>query len=197
MGELASQGENNKDLTPSAGLPWLKRHDVQFYDDDQQLATSIGRYLAEGIRFAQPAIVIATPQHRRAFAAVMRTLGVDVEGLHDSQLVWLDARETLSAFMQGHRPDAELFEATVGNVFEKLIGTRHYVTVRAYGEMVDVLWRDGKQDAAIELEKLWNDLASKYSFSLLCAYDKHCVADTADMARIAHVHTSVITASAD
>jgi hypothetical protein len=195
MGELASQGENNKDLTPSAGLPWLKRHDVQFYDDDQQLATSIGRYLAEGIRFAQPAIVIATPQHRRAFAAVMRTLGVDVEGLHDSQLVWLDARETLSAFMQGHRPDAELFEATVGNVFEKLIGTRHYVTVRAYGEMVDLLWRDGKQAAALELEALWNALANRYAFALRCAYDKHSFKhgpDADGMARISAIHSHVV-----
>jgi hypothetical protein len=42
--------------------------------------------------------------------------------------------------------------------------------VRAYGEMVDILWREGKIDAAIELEQLWNELASKYSFTLLCTY---------------------------
>ncbi len=42
--------------------------------------------------------------------------------------------------------------------------------VCAYGEMVDLLWRDGKPDAAIRLEELWNDLAGRYEFSLLCAY---------------------------
>jgi hypothetical protein len=42
--------------------------------------------------------------------------------------------------------------------------------IRAYGEMVDVLWKDGKPDAAIRLEMLWNRLAAKYGFALLCGY---------------------------
>src|SRR5262249_10898309 len=39
-----------------------------------------------------------------------------------------------------------------------------------FGEMVALLWRDGNYEAAIRLEKLWNDLARRYSFSLRCAY---------------------------
>jgi hypothetical protein len=176
----------------SAAHVWSARHDVQFYDDDFSLAASVGRFLAEGLRAAQPCVVIATPLHRRAFAGYLKTLGVDVEALLPSQMSWLDARETLSAFMEGNRPSAELFHATVGNVFEKLVATRRYVTVRAYGEMVDLLWRDGKPDAAIELEELWNALADKYSFALLCAYDKQGVTDASDQARIAHLHTKVV-----
>src|SRR3954464_2215397 len=45
-----------------------------------------------------------------------------------------------------------------------------YLVTRAYGEMVDVLWKDGNIDGAIAVEELWNELATKYSFSLLCAY---------------------------
>ena len=33
-----------------------------------------------------------------------------------------------------------------------------------------LLWAEGKSEAAIELEKLWNELAKTYSFSLHCAY---------------------------
>lgn len=176
----------------SAAQVWSARHDVQFYDDDYALTACVGRFLGEGLRAAQPCIVIATPTHRRAFNAYLKTLGVDVDALHTSQIVWLDARETLSAFMEGNRPNAELFHATVGNVFEKMVADRRYVTVRAYGEMVDLLWRDGKQDAAIALEALWNDLAARYAFALLCAYHKHGVAGADDVARIAHAHTSVV-----
>ena len=175
----------------SAAKVWTPRHDVQFYDDDFALTASVGRFLAEGLRAAQPCIMIATPTHCRAFNAYLKTLGVDVDALHSSQMVCLDARETLSAFMEGNVPNAELFQATVGNVFERLVDNRRYVTVRAYGEMVDVLWRDGKTDAAIKLEQLWNELARKYSFSLLCAYDKSGVAD-ADIGRISDVHTHVV-----
>ena len=45
-----------------------------------------------------------------------------------------------------------------------------YPTVRAYGEMVDMLWQQGKRDAAIRLEEYWNDLGKLQTFSLFCAY---------------------------
>jgi hypothetical protein len=36
--------------------------------------------------------------------------------------------------------------------------------------MVDVLWQDGQKDAAVALERLWNQLAHIEAFSLLCGY---------------------------
>lgn len=160
-------------IGPSAhGRVWLAGHDVQFYDDDAFLCAGVARYLIEGARAGQPLIVIATPAHRREFQALMHSRGIDPDELHPNDAIWLDARETLSAFMEGGRPNAELFDATVGNVFEKALTNRRYAVVRAYGEMVDLLWREGKSDAALEVETLWNKLASKYAFSLLCAYAK-------------------------
>ncbi len=32
--------------------------------------------------------------------------------------------------------------------------------VRAYGEMVDLLWKDGNVDGAVQLEALWNELGT-------------------------------------
>ena len=84
--------------------------------------------------------------------------------------VWLDARETLGAFMEGGKPNAEYFMATVGSVFERLLGRRSYLIVRGYGEMVDLLWKDGNAAGALEVERLWNELARKYKYSLLCGY---------------------------
>ena len=68
------------------------------------------------------------------------------------------------------------------------------MTVRAYGEMVNLLWRDGKAQQAIELEQLWNELASKYSFALLCAYatDSLDPADLTGIERICAVHSAVL-----
>jgi hypothetical protein len=51
-----------------------------------------------------------------------------------------------------------------------LQGRSERTLVRAYGEMVDVLWKDGREDAAIQLELLWNSLAGRYGFALLCGY---------------------------
>jgi hypothetical protein len=155
---------------PEPSPAWRTGHDVHFYDDDTGLLPAVNQFLAEGVRAGQPMIVIATASHRRNF---QEKLAVHVRDAFDAaDIVWLDARETLTAFMEGDQPNPELFEATIGNVFDRLIGKRNYLVVRAYGEMVDLLWAAGNIEGAIALEKLWNDIAAKYAFNLLCAYSK-------------------------
>lgn len=149
----------------------LTGHDVQFYRTDAYLTKAVVEFLADGVRAGQPIIVVATAEHRRAFAEGLRAKGLDPDqGFSDRLAIWLDARETLESFMEGSLPNRELFMATVGRVFERLLDKRHYLVIRGYGEMVDVLWKDGKTDAAILLEQYWNELADRYKYALLCGY---------------------------
>ena len=155
---------------PEPTPAWRTGHDVHFYDDDAALMPAVNRFLVEGTRAGQPMIIIATGAHRRQ---MQENLAVQVGDAFDTaDITWLDARETLGAFMERDRPNAELFHATIGNVFDRVVGSRSYLVVRAYGEMVDLLWNAGNVDGAIEVEQLWNDIARKYSFNLLCAYSK-------------------------
>ena len=151
-----------------AGLPG---HDVHFYRSEQALTSSVVDFLAAGISVGQPIIVIATPEHRRALADGLKERNLDPEELFAGRVaVWLDARDTLDSFMDGPLPSRELFTATVGSVFEKLLDKRHYLIVRAFGEMVDLLWKDRNVEGAIVLEQYWNELALSYKYSLLCGY---------------------------
>jgi hypothetical protein len=154
---------------------WAVGHDVQFYESEMFLVDRVAEFLAEGIRAGQPLVVIATDLHRRGFAARLRAEGIDIEDKTRADIIWLDARETLDSFMEGGRPDPELFEMTIGNVLTRLIAARSYLVVRAYGEMVDLLWREGNTDGALALEALWNAIARKYSFNLLCGYAMEAV----------------------
>jgi hypothetical protein len=58
----------------------------------------------------------------------------------------------------------------VGGLVDEVAARHPGRTIRAFGEMVDVLWRRGQQEGAIALEELWNDLARTRSFALLCGY---------------------------
>jgi MEDS: MEthanogen/methylotroph, DcmR Sensory domain len=146
-------------------------HDVHFYRSEASLVRSVVNFLADGVRAGQPLVVIATPEHQRLFSDGLRARGLDIDELYSGRLaVWLDARDTLACFMEGGCPNRELFMATIGSVFERMINKRSYLIVRGYGEMVDLLWKDGNREGAILLEQLWNDLADRYAYSLLCGY---------------------------
>ena len=176
--------------------PGVVEHAVQFYRTDEFLTSAVVDYLAAGLSIGQPAIVVATEPHRRAVAHALRSRGLDTEEiLGEREVVWLDARETLSAFMEGARPNRELFMSTAGRVFDKLLRKRSYLIVRGYGEMVDLLWKDGNIDGAIALEELWNELAKNYSFSLLCAYavdDRLKEVQTAAFQRVCGKHSAAL-----
>lgn len=176
-----------------AGLPG---HDVHFYSSEESLVRSVVTFLSAGVRVGQPVIVIATEPHRKAFASGLREKGLDPdEILAGRVVVWLDARETLSSFMEDRMPSRELFMATVGSVFEKVLGNRQYLVVRAFGEMVDLLFKDGNIEGAVVLEELWNELASTYRYSLLCAYSIENFlheAGVADFKRVCDQHTNAL-----
>jgi DcmR-like sensory protein len=147
------------------------RHAVQFYGSDDSLFSTVAGFLSEGLVAGQPALLIATAPHRAAIIEQLTGRLVDVAAAQGrGELVLLDAHETLSTFMTADAPDAELFEREIGGVIERTLHGRARTVLRAYGEMVDVLWKEGRTEAAIKLEILWNKLALKYSFSLMCGY---------------------------
>jgi PAS domain S-box-containing protein len=155
-------------------------HIVQFYDDDDFLSASVATFVQEGLAKGQPALIIATDEHREAFCRTLSRRGVDVDAARTSgQMVLRDARETLASFLIDGKPDWQRFKAQVGGLLEK-VSRPGAGPVRAYGEMVDLLWRDGKPQDAIRLEEFWNDLRQSHSFTLLCAYVMENFAQEAD-----------------
>src|SRR5437867_2366900 len=171
-------------------------HGVQFYEDEDYLAAAVSDFLAAGLTLGQPSVVIATEPHRNAFLRRLSNEGFDVDDASRSgHLTLLDARETLSAFMVDDKPSGERFRKTVGPVVDRGTRRTNGGVLRLYGEMVDLLWKDGNTEGAIELAELWNELGNDYAFSLLCAYAMDNFYKSADAERfhaICRQHTHVI-----
>ena len=149
----------------------VHQHAVQFYGNEAALFTTVAGFLSEGLVAGQPAVVIATESHTESILEHLTARFIDVErAKHIGDLIILDADNTLATFMQDDRPDAACFKRHVGDVIAQALGGRVRTPVRAYGEMVDVLWKQEKAEAAIKLEILWNELATTHAFSLLCGY---------------------------
>jgi hypothetical protein len=173
-------------------------HGVHFYEDDRALSRTVGAYLADGLDAGAAAVVIAAGAHIEAIEEALALRGIDVEEARDTgALVILDAAATLAALTPGGGTDREIFQEIVGGVLRQAAdGDR---PVRAYGEMVDLLWQAGEIATAIELEKLWNELIEELRFSLLCAY--HSEAAQAPehrhaLGEVCRLHSSVSGTSA-
>lgn len=148
------------DWTDLVRAPANGDHMVHLYQDPQFLSDAVAEYVLAGARAGEATIVIVTAANRALFEA---------RGLASGPaLRMLDAEETLARFMVNGRPQWNAFHQAVGGLIAEL--RLQYPAVRAYGEMVDVLWQRGEREAAERLEGYWNELGRLQTFSLLCAY---------------------------
>ena len=155
----------------SSSLP--HNHTVQFYGDDGVLLHELMSHIGKALTRGSSAIVIATSAHIDGLTHKLKGQGIDVaRAKAESRYIALEASDILSKFMVDGLPNRVLFSDAIGQVIARaasasLDDNRRVV---AFGEMVALLWAEGKYEAAIQLEKLWNELAKTYSFSLHCAY---------------------------
>jgi anti-sigma regulatory factor (Ser/Thr protein kinase) len=174
-------------------MPGAIDHAVHFYEEDSDLASTVRSYLVSAIQGGEVALVIATPDHRRIFEQAMTEAGIDVPAAQRAGgYVALDAAGTMSAFMEHGRIDGGSFGAVIGPIIRDAIATGR--PVRAYGEMVALLWDAGDVLGAIELEGRWNDLQQEVPFGLLCAYPTSSVSGSEHgeaLGAVCHLHSAV------
>lgn len=174
-------------------------HVVKFYEDDAELVAAAGPYLAAAIHADGVALMIATEPHRRSFESALEAHGVDVDSAKAAgRLLALDAATTMSQFRAGGGIDHNAFHEVIGGVLRSAAGAGR--PVRAYGEMVALLWDDGDALGAIELEKLWHELGRELPFTLVCSYPTASVAaagQTRALAQVCRLHSSVLGTEAE
>ena len=157
-------------------------HSVRFYEAEDFLAAEVASYIGAGLRTGHAAIVIARPELRAALCALLKEQDLP-RAAHD--LVLLDAQQTLERFLVDGWPDEALFRAAIGPVIER--GTTGGRMVCAFGEMVALLCDQGRHEAAVRLEELWNGLRGLHTFSLMCAYPIRLFSDEAGNRIFQHV----------
>jgi hypothetical protein len=168
------------------------RHVVQFYGRDEELVDRVTGYLLGALDGGGVAVVIATPEHRREFETRLGQAGVDLAGARDDgSYLALDAGQMLSELMVADKLDSVAFDRVTGAVIAAAgAGGR---PVRAFGEMVALLWDDGLVNDAVQLEALWEELGARHPFSLFCGYRADSMARDIDAyAEVCRLHGEIV-----
>jgi hypothetical protein len=149
------------------------RHEVQFYSDDALLLDTFARFIAVALKFGRTAIVVIAESHRDGLVSRLKARGLDVDAAtQQGTYIQLDMNKTFSTFMVNDMPDSTRFFQVVGGLIEaaaKAASQQHHGVV-VCGEGTSVLWAEGKADAAIRVEQLWDEVGKTFGVDILCGY---------------------------
>jgi hypothetical protein len=171
-------------------------HVVQIYENDDAFLDLLTGYISAGIDAGESVVIIATAHHLTSINQRLTSIGVPVTGLiASSQYIALDAEEMLSKFMVNGWPDENLFNHLISDVLTKAKSRGR--KVRAFGEMVAILWAKGQVGATVRLEHLWNKFSENEAFALFCAYPKSGFTQdaTESVMHICGAHSKMITSA--
>jgi len=160
-------------FTNSQGVKAAHYHEVQFYADDAVFLDTLARFIGVALKTGAAAIAVTTESHRDSLILRLKAQGLDVDAsTQQGTYVQLDATKMLSTFMVNGMPDRARFFASVSDLIKAAAeaATGETSRVVACGEGLSVLWAEGKADAAIRAEQLWDEVAATFDVDILCGY---------------------------
>ena len=172
-------------------------HSVQFYDDDAALVKTASSFIGSALGAGGAAIVVGTRGHRDRIAAELHAIGLDLSRASNSgRYVAADAAGILDQVMVDGQLDEDRFSAIIGNLLHRAANARSNADrpVAVFGELVALLAADGAYDAAIDMERCWDDLSEHYPFTLHCGYPMQAFSRPGSaeaLALICDAHTDV------
>ena len=168
-------------------------HLVQIYESENIFMNTLEGFVGDGFIRKEAVIVIATPSHIVNLNNRLKNQGFDLDMLMaKDQYIPVDANESIEKFMVNGWPDEILFSDFVGSLLKRArLNNRK---VRAFGEMVALLWAQGHNGATVRLETLWHQLQLKNKFCIYCAYPKSGFTQDANASidKICETHSKLI-----
>lgn len=167
-------------------------HVIQIYENDERFIQVLSQFVCGGLAAGDGVIVIATPQHLDALRAKVAQSGINTDDYLNSQYFPLVAQETLARFMIDGLPDEKLFNEIIASLISRVRANGR--RIRAFGEMVAVLWAEGNTRATFRLEHLWYKFCQNELFCLFCAYPKSGFLHDVDTSlnRIFTTHSKIV-----
>jgi DNA-binding NarL/FixJ family response regulator len=151
-----------------------RSHRVEFYSDDAALVRGFADLIEAALQAGNAVIVACTGPHRKSLLERLHDHGVDLAtAIARGRYVALDVDDILSTFMGNDLPDPVRFFRVAGGLIAAASGAangQQQSRVVVCGECTSVLWAQGKADAAIQVERLCNQLIQRFEIEVLCGF---------------------------
>jgi CheY-like chemotaxis protein len=179
MGPHAAIRPRSEESIESSARPLIRNktighfHEVAFYGGDESFLIRCTRFIGAALADGDAVIAIMTPSHHNRLRQKLESEGCDVaEARQQGRYLAMEPSDLLSIFLVNGQPDAGRFLKAGGELLATALkaATGKHPRVAVCGECAALLHANGKAEAAVEMERLWNELAHIYNVDSLCGY---------------------------
>jgi DNA-binding NarL/FixJ family response regulator len=188
--------------SPTALLPVAgNRHAVQFHDNDGHFLDDVSQFVRATLRSGEPIVIVAGEATRIGIAQRLQTRKMDLAALAEQgKYVAQDSALALSLIMRDGRPDEGRLAAMIDGLERLRLaspkGPQSRLTI--FGDMSGSLCRHGDFAAALELERIWDELTRALPFFTVCSYPIDCFEHSDARNQLSHVcaqHSAITSGS--
>jgi DNA-binding NarL/FixJ family response regulator len=180
-GSVDAQGKEDSNNTAGQGLslvpsskgPVSRWHECHFHLNEESLLAGFTGFIETALAAGKVAIAITSKSHREGLLRRLRLSGMEISAaIEHGRYIALDVEEIFPHFMVHDLPDPVRFFKAAHECITRASGTAsgQPLRVAACGEGTSMLWTQGKANAAVQLERLWDDIARTYDMEILCGY---------------------------
>lgn len=147
-------------------------HVVQIYRDPAFQAKAVATWTGAALRDGGGAVLLCMPESAARILPELRREGFDPDALAAAgRLAILDADAVLGRCAKGGTLNVPRFRKEIQAAIAgaRAAGAKG-VEVRAWGELVSLLWEREDRPMAREVELIWNEIARAEGIRLLCSY---------------------------
>jgi CheY-like chemotaxis protein len=153
--------------------PGSYRHDVLFYSSDAVFVAAFNRYIVGALSEGSAVIVLASEEHAESLHRSLGASNVDLgRAIEQGRYIPLNISEVLAKVTVNGWPDPMRFLSAAGDAINEAAARAvDHSRIAACGECAPTLWAQGHLEAAIQVERLWDEfIVRKEHVDTLCAY---------------------------
>ncbi len=160
-------------LEDGAAFRKHSHHEVAFYSREAPLIDDCARYAEAALQAGSTFLGASIEGRGEKLELALKARGVDVDhAIRSGRYIPLDAADLVASFMMDGRIDESRFWQSVTTTIlaAARASSRPHPRLAAWGEGAASLWRAGRGEEAIRLERLWNEAIRTFEVDVFCAY---------------------------
>ena len=147
-------------------------HEVAFYADDASFIEGFAGFVNSAMQANKVVVVLATESHRAGIRELLTAANIDLgAAMKRGSFIEEDVDDLISSIMVNSNLDSIRIESKTTSLLKKAKGAKASGSRVAFcGEIAPTLLASGEVEAAIQVERFFDDVVRAHDVDVLCGY---------------------------